>query len=110
MEAVIVVVLALFAIVVLEAGYCLALCLARWSPVLVLGAIVGWLAHRQGFGVLEAIGSAILACLLARHLLRRCWRLECCEYHCAGNRAPFAMATRSTLRQVEMMRSLAWAI
>ncbi|GAM97335.1 hypothetical protein U91I_00961 [alpha proteobacterium U9-1i] len=70
MEALIVALFALAAIVLLEAGYWIALCLARWAPVIALGALAGWLAGRHGAEPLEALGLGILTCLVARQLLR----------------------------------------
>jgi len=78
MEALIVSLFALLAIVLLEAGYWIALALARWSPVIAAGALAGWLAGRHGADHLEALGLGALTCLIARHLLRPRWRYE---YH-----------------------------
>lgn len=74
MEALILALFALFAIVLLEAGYWIAISLARWTPIIAAGALVGWLAHRYGADHVEALGLAALACLIARHLLRPRWR------------------------------------
>jgi hypothetical protein len=71
MEALIVALFALAVTVLLEAGYWIALALTRWSPVLVAGVFVCWLANRHGFANLEAIGLGVLACLLVRHLVLR---------------------------------------
>jgi hypothetical protein len=73
MAALIVIVFALGAIVLIEAGYWIAISLARWAPVIAVGATVGWLAHRCGVEPLDVLGLAILACLAARHVLRS-WR------------------------------------
>ena len=78
MEALIVALFALLAIVLLEAGYWIALSLMRWAPVIATGALAGWLAERHGAGHLEAFGLAALTCLIARCLLRPRWRAE---YH-----------------------------
>lgn len=59
---------ALIAIVLLEAAYAIAISLARWTPVIAIGALGGWIAH--GYDPLQALGVAALACLIARHLLR----------------------------------------
>lgn len=69
MEALNVALFALAAIVLLDAIYCIAMRLARWAPVIAVGVLIGWLAHRQGTEPLEALGLAILACLAARHML-----------------------------------------
>ena len=66
MEALIVVVSVLAMIAVLEAGYCIAVSLARWSPIIAIGICVGWLARRHGTDALDAFGIAILTCLAAR--------------------------------------------
>lgn len=76
MEAIIVALFALFAMILLEAGYWMALSLARWAPVIAVGALAGWLAGRHGAEPLEALGLGILICLVARHLLRPRWRFE----------------------------------
>lgn len=76
MEAVIVAAAALFAIVMLEAGYWIAMSLARWSPLIAISALVGWLAHRYGADRLEALVIAAFAFLVLRHLARRRWRCE----------------------------------
>ena len=70
MEALIIIVLALVAIILIEAGYGIAIGLARWSPVIAIGVLAGWFAHDLGAAPLEALGPAILACLVARHVLR----------------------------------------
>ncbi len=74
MEALIVALFALVAIVFLEAGYWIAISLARWSPVIAVGAVVGWLAGRHCVEPLEALGLAVVACLIARQLLPPRWR------------------------------------
>ncbi len=70
MEALIVALFALAAIVLLDAGYWIAISLARWAPLVAIGALAGWLANRHGVDALEAIGVGVLASLLARHLMR----------------------------------------
>lgn len=70
MEALIVALFALAAVVVLEAGYWIAISLARWAPIVAVGALSGWLAGRHGVNGAEAIGVGVLASLLARHLMR----------------------------------------
>lgn len=76
MEALIVSLFALFAIVLLDAGYWIAIALARWAPVIAAGAIAGWLAVRCGAEPLEALGLGLIVCLIARHLLKPRWRYE----------------------------------
>ena len=71
MEAVIVALFALLAIVLLDACYWIAISLARWAPVIAVGALAGWVAHRHGVEPLEVLGVAIFACLVTRHMLRR---------------------------------------
>lgn len=73
MEALILLAAALIVIVLLEAGYYLAIGLMRWAPVLVVGVAAFWLAHRHGAGDLEALGLAMAVCFLARRLLRPRW-------------------------------------
>lgn len=58
MEALIVALLALTAIVVLEAFYWIAISLARRTPVILISVLVGWLAARYGADHLESFGSA----------------------------------------------------
>ena len=60
MEALIIALFALLAIVLLEAGYWIAIALARWAPVIAAGALVGWLAQRHGADQLEALGLGVL--------------------------------------------------
>jgi len=71
MEALIIACFALAVIVLLEAGYWIALSLMRWMPVLTTGMLACWLAIRHGLETLEAMGLGLLACLLVRHLMRR---------------------------------------
>ena len=73
MEAIIVAGFALLAIVLLEAGYWIAMSLTRWAPVVAAAALAGWLAQHLGAQPLEALGVAAIAFLLARHLLRPRW-------------------------------------
>lgn len=70
MEALILVLFALAVIVLLDGSYWIAISLARWSPIVAIGALIGWFAHHVGAAPREAIGLAILACLIARHVLR----------------------------------------
>lgn len=76
MEALIVSLLVLFVIVLLEAGYWIAIAVARWAPVIAAGALAGWLAGRYGAEQLEALGLGLMVCLIARHLLKTRWRYE----------------------------------
>jgi hypothetical protein len=75
MEALIVALFALAAIVILDAGYWIAISLVRWSPIIAAGALVGWIARHQGADAFEALGLGVLAALLARQAARRHWRL-----------------------------------
>jgi hypothetical protein len=74
MEALIVALFALLAIVLIEAGYAIALALIQWTPVLAAATLMGWLAHRHGIEPLETIGVAIATSVLARHVVRACCR------------------------------------
>lgn len=76
MEALIVALFALFAIVLLEAGYWIAIALARWALVIAVGALAGWLANRHGAEPLEALLLGVIVCLIARHLLKPRWRYD----------------------------------
>lgn len=76
MEALIVSPFALFAIIPLEAGYWIAVALARWAPVIAVGALAGWLAERYGAEPLEALGLGVIVCLVARHLMKPRWRYD----------------------------------
>lgn len=69
MEAVVVIAAALTVMVLLEAGYRIALCLACWAPSLLLGLFLGWLAHRHGVKTLEAIALAALTIVIAKRVL-----------------------------------------
>ena len=71
MEALIIALAALAAVVLLDAGYWIAVSLIRWSPVLIVGAAIGWFAHREGLGPIEALAAGALASIAVRHLLRR---------------------------------------
>lgn len=71
MEALILVAFALGAIVLLEAGYCIVVSLMRWAPVIAIGVVFAWLAVRHAVEPVDALGVAIAACLVARHMLRR---------------------------------------
>jgi len=71
MEALVVALAALVALVLIDAGYWIAVSLMRWSPVLIVGAAAGWFAHRAGLGPTEALAAGALASIAVRHLLRR---------------------------------------
>lgn len=70
MDALIVAIAALAALVLIDAGYWIAISLARWSPVIAAGVLAGWLAQHHGAQSLEALGIGFLASLVARHFLR----------------------------------------
>ncbi|MFZ2031561.1 MAG: hypothetical protein WAU68_14710 [Vitreimonas sp.] len=71
MEAIIVIIVALISIVLLHAGYQIALCLMRWTPSLLLGLFLGWLTYRHNPQALEAIGVGALTTLVAKGVLPR---------------------------------------
>lgn len=71
MEAVVVACAALAALVLMDAGYWIAVSLMRWTPVLIVGAAIGWFAHREGLAPIEALAAGALASVAVRHLLRR---------------------------------------
>ncbi|MGE0742477.1 MAG: hypothetical protein AB7O98_14140, partial [Hyphomonadaceae bacterium] len=71
MEAIVVACAALVALVLIDAGYWIAVSLMRWSPVFIIGAATGWCAHREGLGPIEALAAGALASMAVRHLLRR---------------------------------------
>ena len=68
MEAMIIIIAALIAIVLLDAGYQIALCLVRWSPSLVLGLFAAWLSDRHGAQALEALWVGALAALITKRV------------------------------------------
>lgn len=70
MEALIVAIAALAVLVLIDAGYWIAISLARWSPVIAVGVLTGWLAHDHGAESLEALGVGFLASVIARHFMR----------------------------------------
>lgn len=71
MEAVIVAIAALAALVLIDAGYWIAMSLARWSPAIAAGVLAGWLAHHHGAQSLEALGVGLLGSVVARHYMRQ---------------------------------------
>jgi len=71
MEALVVACAALIALVLIDSGYWIAVSLMRWTPVLIAGAAVGWFAHREGLGSIEALAIGALASVAVRHLLRQ---------------------------------------
>lgn len=73
METLIVSLLALFVIAFLEAGYWISVAVARWAPVIAVGALAGWLAIQYGAEPLEALGLGVIVCLIGRHLLNSRW-------------------------------------
>ena len=70
MEALIVAIAALALLVLIDAGYWIAISLVRWSPVIAVGVLAGWIAHHHGAESLEALGIGFLASVVARHVLR----------------------------------------
>lgn len=71
MEALVVALAALIALVLIDAGYWIAVSLVRWTPVLIVGVAAGWFAYREGLGPTEALAAGALASIAVRHLLRR---------------------------------------
>ena len=71
MEALIVATAALAALILIEAGYSIAITLARSSPVIAVGILAGWLACLYGASYLEALGIGLVGSVLARHVLRQ---------------------------------------
>jgi hypothetical protein len=71
MEALVVACPALVALVLIDSGYWIAVSIMRWTPVLIVGAAIGWFAHREGLGPTEALVAGALASMAVRHLLRR---------------------------------------
>ena len=71
METLVVALAALVAAVLIDAGYWIAVSLMRWSPVLIVGAALGWFAHREGLGSTEALVAGALASIAVRQILRR---------------------------------------
>lgn len=71
METLVIVLAALVAIVLIDAGYWIAVSLMRWTPVLIVGAAIGWIAPRAGLSFIEALAAGVIASLAVRHLLMR---------------------------------------
>ena len=71
MEAIVVAIAALVALVLIDAGYWIAVSLVRWSPVIIVGAATGWLAVHEGMGPAEALIMGGIASIVVRHLIRR---------------------------------------
>jgi carbon starvation protein CstA len=70
MEALILVILALFAIIVVDALYGITITIVNRAPVMAVAALAGWLAHRNGAGACEVLGIALVTAMLMRHLIR----------------------------------------
>jgi len=79
MEALVVACAALVALVLIDAGYWIAVSLMRWTPVLIVGAAIGWFVHREGLRSIEALAAGTLASIAVRHLLRRVE--EACDWN-----------------------------
>jgi hypothetical protein len=71
MEALVVALAALVALVLIDAGYWIAVSLVRWSPVIIVGATTGWLAVHEGMAPAEALIMGGIASIVVRHLLRQ---------------------------------------
>lgn len=71
MEALVVGIAVLIALVLIDAGYWIAISLMRWAPVIILGAAAGWFAVRSGSEPWEALVAGALVAMVVRHLLRR---------------------------------------
>jgi hypothetical protein len=69
MEALIVIAAALMIIVLLDAGYRIALCLVSWAPSLLLGLLFAWFAYCHGVKALEAVAISALTTLVAKRVL-----------------------------------------
>jgi hypothetical protein len=70
MEAMIVALFALTAIVLIDVSYWMAISLVRWAPVIAAGMLMGWLAHHHGAQSLEALGAGLIVSLAARRFIR----------------------------------------
>ena len=70
MELAIIAAAALAALIIIDTGYCIAISLVRWSPVITAGFLAFWIAQRFGVESLDALGVACLASLVARHVMR----------------------------------------
>ena len=71
MEALVIALAALVALVLIDAGYWMAVSLVRWSPVIIVGATAGWFSVHQGLASSEALITGVLASIVVRHLGRR---------------------------------------
>lgn len=71
MEALVVALAALIALVLIDAVYWIAVSLVRWSPVIIVGALTGWFTVRAGMAPAEALITGVLASIVVRHLGRR---------------------------------------
>lgn len=71
MEALVVGIAALIALVIIDAGYWIAISLTRWAPVIIVAAAAVWFALRSGSEPLEALVAGSIVAMLTRHLLRR---------------------------------------
>ncbi len=76
MEALIVPLFGLVAILLLEAGHWIAIAVTRRAAVIAAGALAGWLAGRNGAAPLEALRLGVIVCLIARHRLKPRWRRQ----------------------------------
>jgi|GEM_PF-6187403 len=65
---------ALIALVLIDAGYWIAVSLVLWSPVIIVGAATGWLAIHEGMAPAEALITGVLASIVVRRLGRRAER------------------------------------
>lgn len=70
MEALIIAIAALALLVLIDAGYWIAISLVRWAPVIAAGALAFWIAQQQGAESLDALGIGCLASVAARPFLR----------------------------------------
>lgn len=71
MEIAIVAIAALAALIIIDAGYWIAMSLVRWAPVIVAGVLAFWIAQQQGVESLQALAIAFFASVAMRHVLRR---------------------------------------
>ncbi len=70
MEALIVAAAALIVMVLIDAGYWIAISLMRWAPVLAGGLFAAWLACIHDAQLMQALTIGALVCVIVRRLLR----------------------------------------
>ncbi len=70
MEALIVAAGALIVMVLIDAGYWIAISLMRWAPVLAAGLLAATLASHHGAQAVHALVIGAIVCVIVRRLLR----------------------------------------